>query len=913
MALVKPAYLPPLYQDSAEAGRLILRDGSTAILRVARPNDYEAMVEFFRRLSPESRRQRFFSASKPPEEDIRDLCDSSDRHAAFTLVAWRATTGAPTIIAVGSYFSKDAHTAEVAFAVDDTLHGKGLGSLLLERLALLAAREGFSKFWAVTHPDNRPMIEVFRRSGFQLKETPAGGEVEVEFSLAPTAASASRAEWLDEVFTTASMRPFFYPRAIAVIGASRDPSSIGYRILETLVLTRFQGAVFPVNPKAAVIGSLRAYPRVADIPDPVDLAVIVVPRDIVLPIVDECAAHGVRALVVISAGFAETGAEGRLLQSQLVDKVRGYGMRLIGPNCLGLVNTDPAVRLNASFSPVYPPEGRVGLLSQSGALGIAILSLAQQLHLGLSTFVSVGNKADVSGNDLIQYWEHDPRTSVILLYLESFGNPRRFARIARRVSRGKPIIAVKGGRTKAGVRAAGSHTAALAASNVAVEALFQQTGVIRADTLEEMFDVAAALSNQPLPKGQRVGIVTNAGGPGILCADTCETGGLTIPELSESIRTQLAQFLPAAASLANPVDMIASASPEQYRRTIETLLRAEEIDALIILYIPVGVSNTAAIVEAIGQGVAQARAAGAAEKPVIVCAMTDAGGLPPLAVGAERIPAYQFPETAARVLSRMAEYARFRARPAGAFVEFEDLQLETIRAIIQRALAAGSPRWLSSQELSTLLAAAGIPFAGTVVRTADEAVDASEAIGFPVALKLASSTVVHKTEAGGVHLNLTDESGVRRAVAAIAAAIERAGSPEALEGFLVQPMIRGGCELMIGVVEDPSFGPLIAFGLGGVHVEILGDVIFRVAPLTDDDAREMVRGIKGYRLLEGYRGAPAADVPALEECLLRISSLVEHVPEIVELDLNPIFALGPGQGCRIVDARMRVAAAQGPS
>ena len=386
------------------------------------------------------------------------------------------------------------------------------------------------------------MIEVFRHSGLRMKETLDGGTVEIDFSVLPTEQSVASSEIRDRVVTAASLRWFFKPNGVAVVGASREPSSIGYRILEALVSNRFQGPVYPVNPKATVVGSMRAYSSISRLPEPVDLAIIAVPRDAVLDVIDECASHGVKVVVVITAGFAEAGEAGRDLQKKLVEKVRGHGMRMVGPNCMGLLNTEESVRLNASFSPIFPPAGRIAMSSQSGALGLAILELATDRGLGVSTFVSVGNKADVSGNDLLQYWEVDDNTSVILLYLESFGNPRRFARIARRVGRVKPIIAVKAGRTSAGRRAAGSHTAALAANDVAVDALFRQTGVIRAETLDEMFDIAALLDNQPLIKGRRVGIITNAGGPGILCTDACEAGGLTVPELAEETKSALRNF-----------------------------------------------------------------------------------------------------------------------------------------------------------------------------------------------------------------------------------------------------------------------------------------------------------------------------------------------------------------------------------
>ncbi|MGE3807596.1 MAG: GNAT family N-acetyltransferase, partial [Gemmataceae bacterium] len=470
---VHPRFVPPPCQDRTESGLAILRDGSTARLRLATSNDTELMQAFYEKLSPESRRQRFFSASLPSADLIASLCDSGDPRTRVTLLLLREREGSVRIVGTGSYFARNDSSAEVAFAVDDSFQGKGVGTLLLERLALVAVRHGFTSFWAVTQAENRAMREVFRDSGFALHEQFEEGEIEIDLSVVPSEASVARLEMRDRIATTASLRPFFAPRSVAVIGASRDPGSIGYRILEGLVTNRFQGPVYPVNPKATVVACIRAYPSLRDVAGPVDLAIIAVPAKAVLSVVDDCAARGVRALVVISAGFAEVDKTGQELQRQLVEKVRGLGMRLVGPNCLGLLNTHPDVKLNASFSPIFPPAGRVALLSQSGALGLAILDAARRLQLGMSTFVSVGNKADVSGNDLLQYWEEDPNTDVILLYLESFGNPRRFARIARRVGLRNPIIALKSGRSKAGERAAGSHTAAQAASDVAEDAQFQ--------------------------------------------------------------------------------------------------------------------------------------------------------------------------------------------------------------------------------------------------------------------------------------------------------------------------------------------------------------------------------------------------------------------------------------------------------
>jgi acetyl coenzyme A synthetase (ADP forming)-like protein len=887
-------YIPAPYQDAVDRGRIILRDGSTALIRAATLADCDTLSAFFAALSPESRRHRFLSLAQPAATLVRSFCDCSRPEQLFTLVVVRRSGEQEVIVAAGSYIARDAETAEVAFAVQDDLQGRGVGTQLLERLALVAIRHGLTRFWAVTEAENRSMIEVFRHSGFEVKEVFSGGYVEVDFAVAPTASSVQTSEMRDRLFTTASLRPFFKPNAVALVGASRNPQTIGHRLLDELLRARFQGPVYPVNPKADIVGSIHAYPSVSAIPEPVDLAIIAVPRDAVLDVVDDCAKRGVRALIVITAGFSEAGSEGRALQQKLLDRVRGYGMRMVGPNCMGLLNSDPTVRLNASFSPVFPSPGRLAMSSQSGALGLAILALAEQRHLGLSTFVSVGNKADVSSNDLLQYWESDNNTEVILLYLESFGNPRRFARIARRVSRAKPIIAVKSGRTTAGRRAAGSHTAALASNDIAVEALFRQTGVIRAETLDEMFDIAATLGSQPLLAGRRIGIVTNAGGPAILCTDACEAGGLRVPEPSEELKSKLRQFLPAAASVSNPIDMIASARADAYRQAITAMLQSNEYDALVVLHIEVDQRESSAIAKAISEAVQ------GATRPVLACMMAGAEEL-------ESVPTYAFPESVAKVLSKIATYSDWLKQPIGVVPAFDDADPAKAKGIVEAALKNRGDGWLTAEETRSVLDAFRIPqAAGAVAKTAEEAAAIAEKVGFPVAVKLASHRIVHKTEIDAVRLNLNNAAEVRAAFNKITEALRQRHELDAMDGVLVQTMIRNAVELMIGVTDDPLFGPLIGFGLGGIHVEVLGDVQFRVTPLTDNDAHEMVRAIRGYRLLEGYRGHPPADIASIEETLLRISYMVEELPEIGELDLNPIFTLAPGEGSRVVDARMRV-------
>ncbi len=692
------------------------------------------------------------------------------------------------------------------------------------------------------------------------------------------------------------------PRSVAVIGASSRKGSIGGEIFGNLISHGFQGPVYPVHPSDLSIQSVRAYPRIADVPGPVDLAILVVPAPSVAGVVDECLEAGVKGLVVISAGFKETGAEGARLEAGIVERVRESGARLIGPNCLGILSTDPTVRLDGTFAPTFPPEGSVAIASQSGALGLAILDYARDLNIGVSEFVSMGNKADVSGNDLIDWWDRDPRTSVILLYLESFGNPRRFTPLAKRTSRRKPIVAVKSGRTARGSSAASSHTGALAGADAAVEALLAQAGVIRVDTVEQLFDMAAFLAHQPVPRGKRMAVLTNAGGPGILATDAAEAWGLTVTDLEPRTTEALTRLLPPQASVRNPVDMIASASPEQYEAATRHLLADANVDSLLVIYVPPIVTAP----EEVGKAIA--RGATGSDKPIVSCFLGRHGvpeGLRTLE--AARIPSYAFPESAVRVLRRAARYGRWLARPEGTVPTLAGVDEATVESVLETAGARGGDGWLRPDELETVLRAFGIGTPESVTAKDEEgAVLAATRLGFPVAVKLHSDRIAHKTDVGGVKLDLRTEAEVRAAAAGIRAGLRARGLEGDLDGFTVQRMIEGGVEVVVGATQDPVFGPLLMFGLGGVNVELLGDVAFRLLPFTDLDADEMIRAIRGFPLLDGYRGGAPSDLAALRDLLHRVAALIERFPRITELDLNPIKAMPEGIGSLVVDARIRV-------
>jgi acetyl coenzyme A synthetase (ADP forming)-like protein len=888
-----PVNAEPSYPSEQEAD-VVLRDGSTVHVRPVRQEDAEAIRSFLEDVSPESIAFRFFGT--PSTDWVVAWSVDVDYADRFALVAESGSPLRP--IAHAAYVREAEERAEVAFLVADAWQGRGISTILLAHLAGVAQRHGIPTFTAEVLPQNHRMIEVFRESGFPVDLRSSPDAIHVEFPTSLTPEALERFEERERIAAVAAVRSVLEPRSVAVIGASRRRGTVGGEIVHNLLSAEFNGPVYAVNPQAQVVQSLPAYASVGEIPGGAELAVIVVPADGVVQAARECAAAGVRALVVISAGFAEAGREGTVRQQELVAVCREAGMRLVGPNCLGVLNTSPEVRLNATFASGPCGPGRVGFMSQSGGLGIAIIQAADRLGLGLSSFVSVGNKADLSGNDLLRYWEQDAQTDVALLYLESFGNARKFARIAPRFSRHKPLLAVKSGRSAAGARATSSHTGALlASSDVTVDALFEQAGVIRADTLHDLFGIAALLSNQAVPRGDRVAIVSNAGGPAIMCADACQAEGVEVPELPGDVRARLASCLPAAASVGNPVDMIATAGPEEYRRVLETLIETNACDAILALFVPPLVSEAREVATAI-------RDVARTQREVPIAAVFMTGERSPAELGDDevRVPGFEFPEDAARAIARAARHGRWRARPVPQPASVAGVNSDQAAAIISAALSRDDG-WLSPQEVDALLRCYGLPLARSrFVVGPDEAAAVAAELGPAVALKASASGLLHKTDAGGVRLDLQGADEVRAGAREIESAVQSAGFE--LDGLLVQAMVAPGVELIVGVASDPSFGPVLACGAGGTLAELTKDVNVRITPITRLDAAEMLRALRTFPLLEGYRGAPSCDVAAIEDVLLRVSAMVEAHREIVELDCNPLIARP--DGALIVDARVRV-------
>ncbi|HLZ94147.1 MAG TPA: GNAT family N-acetyltransferase [Candidatus Dormibacteraeota bacterium] len=883
---------------------VVLKDGSTVAVGPVQAGDEQALTAFYAGLSAQSQAFRFFAAPDNVSDIAKRLVISS-YESQFGLVA---RTGGE-IVGHAVYVVTGGRRAEMGLAVADAFQGRGLGLLLFAQLADAAARSGIEVFEAVVKADNHRMLDLLKDSGFPLTLRSEPGEIHAELPTELSEEAEMHFERRHARAAQAAVGRFLAPRSVAVVGTSFEADTPEGVVLHNLLAGGFTGALHLVNGTGAPVDGRPAYTSVRDIPGEVDMAVIVTPANIAVEVAGECAVKGVHALVVISPGFAESGAAGAELQRRLLDVCRRAGMRLVGPNCSGVLNSSPAVRLNASVITGLPAAGKIGFLSQSGSLGTAIIELARAQGTGFSSFVSAGNNADISGSDLLQYWEGDPATNLVMLYLESFGDPRRFSRIARRVARTMPILAVKGGRSAAGARAAStSHSSSLvrpstirvATSSVSEDALFQQAGIIRIATMAELFGTAQLLGEQPLPSGDRVGIITNASGPGVLCADSCEFRGLRVPPLADEEKAALAGIVPSTAVVQNPVVLLAQAGANEYARAITALASLNAIDSVIVIYTPQVGTRAAEIAEGIH------RAAASLPRPVPLLAVfmsaPDALGL--LHGDPPHVPTYPFPEDAARALGHAHRYVAWRNAPSEPPPQLSGVDAHRAAAIISATLAQG-PGWLQPAAVDALLQCYGLaPAESMLVSSPRDAGAAAKKMGGKVVLKGMVAGLVRKSDAGAVRVDLEGAHEVEAAAKEITQRLAAGG--QTVLAFMVQRMAPPGVEMLVGVVQDRHFGPVVAVGATGRAMELVKDTQARLTPLGRTDAAGMIRSLVTYPLLDGYRGAPAVDVGALEDVLVRVAALADAHSEIADIDLNPVI-VHPG-GAAIVDARIRVEA-----
>jgi acyl-CoA synthetase (NDP forming)/L-amino acid N-acyltransferase YncA len=883
--------------DTARAGPAagadaLTADGGIVTIRPVAGSDRNAVAALHQDASPDSLRLRFFARPAPVAlaAEVDRLCrPQSDQHQALLAVE------AGTVVGVASCerMGETDHRAEFSVFVADGHHDRGIGTLLLEHLAARARVHGITQLIGEVLPDNNRMLRVARDLSTRMWSRFDDGIVDVGLGTDDHNDEALLAvDGRERAAEHASLRALFSPSSVAVVGAGHARGGVGHETLRALREYGFAGALYAVNLAGRPIAGIPGYRAVRDLPAPVDLLVIAVPADQVLDVLAQGREVGVRGAVVLSSGFGEGGPDGRRRQADLVAYARAHGIRLVGPNCLGVINTDPRVRLDASFAPGVPSAGGLAVASQSGAVGIAVIDSATRTACGVSTFVSLGNKADVSGNDLIAYWYDDPATRAVALYLESFGNPRKFARTVRALSRRKPVLAVKSGRSVAGQRAGASHTAAAAAPAATVDALFAQAGVVRVETLGEMLDAARLLTDQPLPAGDRLAVVSNAGGLNVLAADAAEGHGLQVPALSAALRERLADAAPGAANHDNPLDLGAGASPAAFAAAAEAVAVSGEADCLLLVVIGTRANVPAGILAALGPVVD--RHPDLTVAAVVVGSTDDAPTL-----GRRRAPVFDLPERAVTALGHAVRYAAWRRQPLGRRPELTGVDPGGGRDLVRRALDAGAG-WQPYDRTAAILAAYGIPVLDTAtVTTPADAVAAADRTGYPVVLKSADPDLVHKTDIGGVRLDLADAAAVRDAFGAVTAA----GRPGT--GVLVQRQLPASVELVAGVVHDRLFGSVVLLGLGGVLTDLIGDRVLRLVPMTDLDAGRMWRSLRSAPLLTGYRGAPPVDTAALEDLVLRLGRLAEDLPEVAELDLNPVLA-GP-HGAVAVDAKLRLA------
>jgi acyl-CoA synthetase (NDP forming)/GNAT superfamily N-acetyltransferase len=873
---------------SADSVYALLADGTTVEIRQATAGDFDAVARMHRAMSPDNSYFRFFSMGRAvAEREARRICrEPGDDHVALLALL------SGELVGVAGYETGGRPgTAEIAFAVADHAHHRGVATLLLEHLVSAARDRGVRGFAASVLPENFEMLGVFAAAGLRARRTHAEGVTELAFDLPGDVADPVWGPYLDAVAgregraDAASLRHVFAAESVAVVGASRRAGSVGRAVLHNLVTGGYRGRLYAVHPHARELEGVPCLPSPVALPGPVDLGVVVVPEPAVLGVAEDCGKRGVRALAVITSGLDQAG------RADLLACCRRYGMRLIGPNCFGVAV--PGIGLDATFAARHPAAGMAGLAVQSGGVGIVLCEQLSRLGIGISSFASLGDKCDVSGNDLLMWWEQDPATKLAVLYLESLGNPRKFGRIARHAGATMPVLTVHAGRSEAGQRAAASHTAAAATPLITREALFAQAGVVAARDLGELLDAAALLASQPAPAGGRVAIVSNAGRAGLLATDACTDAGLHVAELDARVQEELRRLLPAGAEVTGPVDATEAAEPETFRRCLEQAAADDGVDAVLALIVPTAISDLVPV-------------ACSAElaKPLVLSVPGQAETvrlLPGPPAGRGPVPAYAYPASAARALAHAARYGTWRARDPGRIPEFADLRAGDARTLINTFLA-DSPDggWLEPAQTAELLACYGITAVPTrLVASEDAAVDAATDLGGPVVLKADVPGLVHKSDAGAVQPGLHGGDQVRAAYQALT---ERFGGR--MSAAFIQSMITGGTEVIIGVVQEPVFGPLVVFGLGGVATDVFGDRAARLTPLTGTDAAALIRSIRAAPLLLGHRGTPAADLAALQDILLRVSRLADDLPQVAELDLNPVIARP--DGAHVVDARMRL-------
>jgi acyl-CoA synthetase (NDP forming)/GNAT superfamily N-acetyltransferase len=865
---------------------VLMSDGRLAVIRCLTPGDGPALHALHQQVSDDSLRLRFFSPSREGAHAYVDhVLADPDTIAVVAEVSCR-------LVALATAEPLGPGASEVAFLVADGYHDLGLGTLLLEHLAALARDRGIRRFEAEVLLENSAMIGVLRHAGFESSRHLEHGVMIVELSTTCTTSVQEAADQREFSSEARSLRPLLAPRSVAVAGVRGDGSGVGAAVLRSILDGGFRGEAVAVHPRLDSLAGVAAYPSFSSLPSPVDLAVIAVPASAAENSLRDAAEAGVRAAVVLSSGFGELGAAGQELQRNLSAVARTRGIRLVGPNCLGVLANDPGIRLNATFIAASPPPpGGLAIASQSGGVGIVLLERARELGLGIHSFVSLGNKADVSGNDLLAAWYDDPGVQVAALYLESFGNARKFARFARRFSARKPVLAVVGGSSASGRRGGLSHTAAAATSAVAVRALFAQSGVIACSDADDLAETALLLTGQPRPAGPRVGVLSNAGGMGILAADAAENFGLQVPELSARLRRRIGKLVQGTVGTGNPVDTGAAASPEQLTAAADAMLASREVDALIVLVVATGVSDGVATVRRL----AEVRAA----HPDIPVLLVPLGGLE--AAGIPGLTTFRSPASAARALARAAWYTGWRAVPVVEAPTTDPDEVQAARGWCRQFLAESSKEgeWLDVTAARGLLDRYGLRVIGEVVSGADAAVDAAARLGFPVAVKACEVDGVHKTERGLVRLGLASERDIREAVASLGEHTD----------VLVQPMV-AGIEVALGLVHDPGMGPLVMVAAGGVATDVWNDRVFLVPPVSAADAARALRGLRIWPLLRGFRGAPAADHSALERLAVALGRLAADVPEVTELDLNPVIVRE--DGCVIVDVRLRLSDSDDP-